>query len=67
MKASSTEIVLSVSGLDVEDAILDVGVGAIVDVPLEFPVTTTAESLLMLPFLEVEGLEVILEDQSLGG
>jgi hypothetical protein len=65
LETSCTKVILSVSGLNVEDTILNVAVWSIVNIPFEFPVSTTAEGLFVLPLWEVKICEVILEDDGL--
>ena len=49
--------------LDVEGAVFDVAVGAIVGVILELPVPTAAQRDLVLPQAEVERVELLVQDQ----
>jgi hypothetical protein len=52
-------------GLDVENAVINESVGTVVPVHLKFPVTATTHGELVLPLLEVESVEVVLEDEGL--
>ena len=46
-----------------KNTILDEGVGSVVGVVFELPVSTSAHGDLVLPGGKVEGVEVILEDE----
>jgi hypothetical protein len=49
------------SRLQKQDTILDIGVGPVIYVPFELPVTTTTKGLFMFPNVEIKLVEVFVE------
>ncbi len=54
---------LGQGGLDEQGRVPDVGVGPVVPVELELPVPAPGHGDLVLPLAEVQGVEVVLEDE----
>lgn len=64
-KSSGTYVVLGVRRLEVQDTLFNKRCGSVVNISLEFPVSSSVKSEFVLPRSVVESVEVILKDKSL--